>query len=79
MGIGVMELIICGLLLVFLAVAAVIIVLVKRGSSTGISPAPSIPAGWHPDPHGRHELRFWDGCQWTSNVSDAGVQSVDGV
>ncbi|PKQ19840.1 MAG: hypothetical protein CVT66_08245 [Actinobacteria bacterium HGW-Actinobacteria-6] len=44
-----------------------------------MSPAPSVPAGWHPDPHGRHELRFWDGSQWTSNVSDAGVQSVDGV
>ena len=33
-------------------------------------------AAWHPDPTGRHELRYWDGNQWTEHVSDAGVQSV---
>lgn len=31
---------------------------------------------WHPDPTGRHELRYWDGSQWTEHVSDRGVQSV---
>jgi uncharacterized protein DUF2510 len=32
---------------------------------------------WHPDPTGRHEMRYWDGARWTDHVSDAGVQSVD--
>lgn len=33
-------------------------------------------AAWHPDPTGRHELRYWDGTQWTDHVSDQGMQSV---
>jgi len=33
-------------------------------------------AAWHPDPTGRHELRYWDGTQWTEHVSDGGVQST---
>jgi hypothetical protein len=33
--------------------------------------------GWQPDPTGRHEHRYWDGTQWTDNVSDAGVASTD--
>ena len=36
-----------------------------------------IPADWHPDPTGKHELRYWDGTQWTEHVADAGVQGVD--
>jgi uncharacterized protein (AIM24 family) len=32
-------------------------------------------AAWHPDPTGRHELRYWDGNQWTEHVSDGGVVS----
>lgn len=24
------------------------------------------PAGWHPDPEGAPQLRYWDGQQWTS-------------
>ena len=35
------------------------------------------PAAWHPDPYGRHELRYWDGTQWTEHVSSHGRQSVD--
>jgi uncharacterized protein YxjI len=35
------------------------------------------PAGWHPDPLGRHEHRYWDGGQWTEHVSSHGKQSVD--
>ena len=35
------------------------------------------PAAWHPDPYGRHELRYWDGTQWTEHVSSHGKQSVD--
>ncbi len=37
----------------------------------------SAPAGWHPDPLGRHEHRYWDGSQWTEHVSSHGRQSVD--
>ncbi|HWI43239.1 MAG TPA: AIM24 family protein [Nocardioides sp.] len=33
-------------------------------------------AAWQPDPTGRHELRYWDGTQWTDHVSDQGTQSV---
>jgi uncharacterized protein YxjI len=38
---------------------------------------PSNPAAWHPDPFGRHELRYWDGHQWSEHVSSHGRQSVD--
>lgn len=37
----------------------------------------SIPAGWHPDPTGRHEQRYWDGAAWTEHVFTAGNQLVD--
>lgn len=35
------------------------------------------PAGWHADPLGRHQLRYWDGATWTEHVADAGVAGVD--
>jgi hypothetical protein len=35
------------------------------------------PAGWRPDPTGRHELRYWDGALWTMHVSDRGVPDFD--
>ncbi len=38
---------------------------------------PTAPPGWHPDPMGRHELRYWDGTQWTEHVSSHGRQAVD--
>ena len=37
------------------------------------------PADWHPDPQGRHEMRYWDGAKWTDHVSNAGVTSKDAV
>ncbi len=37
------------------------------------TPAP----GWFPDPHRRHELRWWDGSQWTNQVSSGGQQGWD--
>lgn len=42
-------------------------------------PAAAQPAGWHPDPAGRHELRYWNGSTWTDDVSDAGVTTKDPV
>lgn len=38
---------------------------------------PQPPANWYPDPLGRHELRYWDGSQWTEHVSSHGRQAVD--
>ncbi len=26
------------------------------------------PAGWHPDPSGHHQFRWWDGNGWTENT-----------
>jgi hypothetical protein len=37
---------------------------------------PSAP-GWHPDPYARHELRYWDGNQWTGHVSDDGTVGLE--
>jgi hypothetical protein len=33
--------------------------------------------GWQADPTGKHDHRYWDGSQWTDNVSDAGVADTD--
>jgi len=33
--------------------------------------------GWNPDPSGRHEYRYWDGSNWTDDVSDNGVTATD--
>jgi len=38
---------------------------------------PTTEAGWYPDPFGRHEMRYFDGSQWTEHVSSNGRQSVD--
>jgi hypothetical protein len=34
-------------------------------------------AGWHADPFGRHDQRFWDGDEWTEHVFSRGLQGVD--
>lgn len=34
-------------------------------------------AGWHADPTQRHQLRYWNGTQWTEHVSDNSVTAVD--
>lgn len=31
-------------------------------------------AGWHPDPGGQYQYRYWDGAQWTDHVATDGVQ-----
>ena len=35
--------------------------------------------GWHPDPTGRHQHRWWDGTRWTDTVADAGVTGTDAL
>lgn len=37
----------------------------------------SDPAGWYPDPTGRHEMRYWDGYAWLDNVSNKGAAATD--
>lgn len=29
-----------------------------------------IEAGWHPDPTGRHQHRWWNGSAWTDQVAE---------
>jgi hypothetical protein len=42
-------------------------------------PAPTSTGGggWHPDPSGRHQYRYWDGRTWTDAVSDYGDMGTD--
>ena len=41
------------------------------------TPAAVAPAGWNPDPTGRHAQRYWDGAAWTEHVADPSGQFVD--
>lgn len=41
------------------------------------TPTGGYAPNWYPDPFGRHELRYYDGNQWTEHVSSHGRQSVD--
>lgn len=38
---------------------------------------PTGPAGWFPDPHGRYELRWYNGHEWTNDVATDGQRFVD--
>ena len=55
----------------------------KNGENIGnlfhrIATLANAPAGaWHPDPSGRHQLRWYDGVRWTDSVSDAGQVGTD--
>lgn len=40
-------------------------------------PPNATPAGWFPDPLGRHEHRYFNGVSWTPDVSDGGQRLVD--
>ena len=37
-----------------------------------VAAAAGPPAGWHPDPTRRFELRYWDGAQWSEHVATSG-------
>lgn len=39
----------------------------------------SSPAGWHRDPSGKFDHRYWDGLRWTEHVSKGGQQMLDPV
>lgn len=39
------------------------------------NPEPS--ASWHPDPFGRHDIRWWDGTKWTEKVRNGEQAGID--
>jgi hypothetical protein len=53
------------------------------GASAERSPVaaaePVAAAGWHPDPYGRHALRYWDGSAWTEHVANGTETGIDDV
>ena len=66
-----------GLLLgVFGPLGIVVAAIVKSNPDANLPPPP-IGAQWAPDPTRRHELRLWDGRQWTGHVTDRGVSGWD--
>ena len=48
------------------------------GSSVSDNPTGGPAAGWYSDPWGDHDKRYWDGEQWTGEVSDDGTHSNGG-
>ena len=48
-----------------------------RSRATGTAILESSRVGWFPDPARRHQLRFFDGHNWTDVVRDDGVDSGD--
>ena len=43
----------------------------------GLATEGRAPAGWFPDPTGRHGARYWDGTAWTDKVSDVATDHLD--
>ena len=78
-SIGWQELVICGCMLFPLVLGAVLVFFLVNRSTKSRTPAAgaAASAGWMQDPASRHQLRYWDGAQWTASVSDNGVQSTD--
>jgi hypothetical protein len=50
---------------------------VEPAPATPVAPVSSVPAGWHPDPSKRYEMRYWDGDKWTEYVSSQGQTYTD--
>ena len=50
---------------------------VRMRALLGTGPTAQAVGAWWPDPHRRHELRYWDGARWTEYVSDGGQQSIE--
>ena len=36
-----------------------------------------VAPGWHPDPSGRWQVRWWDGSTWTDQVASGGRRAAD--
>jgi len=39
--------------------------------------ASAVAAGWYPDPTRRHQVRYWDGQQWTAWTADGAQPFLD--
>ncbi|WP_375489405.1 DUF2510 domain-containing protein [uncultured Jatrophihabitans sp.] len=50
-----------------------------HGSGTQQHGAGAAAPGWYQDPGGRHQLRYYDGQQWTEHVSTNNVQGRDPI
>lgn len=48
------------------------------GPASDVVGSPAI-FGWYEDVAGRHELRYWDGRDWTQYVVDAGTYTEDPI
>lgn len=44
----------------------------EQGNGGHVADADAVAPGWHSDPMGQHDWRYWDGAVWTEHVSDAG-------
>jgi hypothetical protein len=65
-------------IMLFGPVGLVVLIAYARGIRNAVNiPPPPSNAQWAPDPTGRHELRLFDGHQWTANVSNRGVSGWD--
>lgn len=50
----------------------------RRSRKLARRAADQVPSeGWHDDPAGRYEHRYWDGDEWTDHVATAGVAEFD--
>ena len=67
------------MLLAWLVPIGVLVLIGALNWNRGNSALPPPPPGaqWVKDPTGRHELRLWDGRQWTGNVSNQGRSGWD--
>lgn len=67
-----------GLVLGVFGPIGIIVAAVLKADGGGPALAPPPPgAQWAADPTRRHELRLWDGRQWTAHVSDRGGAGFD--
>jgi predicted MFS family arabinose efflux permease len=89
------EGLVLGLLLGVIGLIIIVVLKPKQSASTAglpysgggvgsaIPPAPGTPvgtpAGWHADPAGRHQHRYWNGAAWTEHVADNGESSTDPI
>ena len=58
-------------------IGLVLVFFIKPHRNAAAVPPPPPNAQWAADPTGRHELRLFDGRQWTANVSDRGISGWD--
>ncbi len=42
------------------------------------TPPPMPPPGWHPDPSGQNQFRWWDGTRWSQHTWNEGAPTGGG-